>query len=58
VLTTVLLKPEADKTLLPNAARLKNEERLYRSEQKTADKPKHGLTGKAPYKFESSPLQR
>jgi len=21
-------------------------------------KPKHGLTGKAPYKFESSPLQR
>jgi arginine:pyruvate transaminase len=26
--------------------------------EKTADKPKHGLTGKAPYKFESSPLQR
>src|ERR1700731_280026 len=38
--------------------RRRDEERLYRSEQKTADKPKHGLTGKAPYKFESSPLQR
>src|SRR6516162_7806744 len=36
----------------------RDEERLSRSEQKTGFEPKHHLTGKAPYKFESSPLQR
>jgi transposase len=42
----VLSRPMRDRRAVP------------RYEQKTADKPKHGLTGKAPYKFESSPLQR
>src|ERR1700749_1404933 len=38
--------------------RRRDEERLFRSEQRTANKPKHHLTGKAPYKFESISLQR
>ena len=35
-----------------------DEERLSRSEQRTGNKPKHDLTGKAPYRFESTSLQR
>src|SRR5215469_13482290 len=35
-----------------------DEERLSRSEQRTANKPKDHLTGKAPYRFESGSLQR
>src|SRR5205823_11211135 len=35
-----------------------DEERLSRSEQRTGNKPKHDLTGKAPYRFESGFLQR
>jgi len=39
--------------------RRRDEERLSRSEQRTANKPKDHLTGKAPYRFESiSLLQR
>jgi hypothetical protein len=38
--------------------RRRDEERLSRSEQRTDNKPKHHLTGKAPYKFESVSLQR
>src|SRR6516162_7622902 len=38
--------------------RRRDEERLSRSEQRTANKPKDHLTGKAPYKFESGFLQR
>src|SRR6516162_2960118 len=38
--------------------RRRDEERLSRSEQRTANKPKDHLTGKAPYRFESSSLQR
>src|SRR6516225_4608144 len=33
--------------------RRRDEERLSRSEQRTANKPKDHLTGKAPYRFES-----
>jgi hypothetical protein len=36
----------------------KPEERLSRSEQRTANKPKDHLTGKAPFRFESISLQR
>src|SRR5438105_4666400 len=35
-----------------------DEERLSRSEQRTGNKPKHDLTGKAPYRFESTSLQQ
>ena len=35
-----------------------DEERLSRSELKTANKPKDHLTGKAPYRFESCSLQQ
>jgi hypothetical protein len=38
--------------------RRRDEERPSRSEQRTLSKPKHYLTGKAPYKFESISLQR
>src|SRR6516164_2540265 len=38
--------------------RRRDEERLSRSEQRTANKPKDHLTGKAPYRFESASLQR
>src|SRR5215471_3786143 len=38
--------------------RRRDEERLSRSEQRTANKPKDHLTGKAPYRFESISLQR
>ena len=38
--------------------RRRDEERLSRSEQRTAYKPKYHLTGKAPYRFESGSLQR
>src|SRR5438874_11358616 len=38
--------------------RRRDEERLSRSEQRTANKPKYHLTGKAPYRFESCFLQR
>jgi hypothetical protein len=56
VLTTILLKPEADKTLLPPAARLKNEERPSRSEQRILSKTKNNyLTGKAPYSLHARP---
>src|SRR6516165_2958377 len=37
--------------------RRRDEERLSRSEQRTANKPKDHLTGKAPYRFESGSLQ-
>ena len=37
--------------------RRRNEERLSRSEQRTGNKPKYDLTGKAPYRFESISLQ-
>ena len=52
-------RPQAEKILLPPAARLKNEERPSRSEQKTVSTTQNNrLTGKAPYKFESFSLQR
>jgi hypothetical protein len=38
--------------------RRRDEERLSRSEQRTDNKPKHHLTGKAPYRFESISLHR
>src|SRR6516162_3689318 len=38
--------------------RRRDEERLSRSEQRTANKPKDHLTGKAPYRFESASLQQ
>ena len=38
--------------------RRRDEERLSRSEQRTANKPKDHLTGKAPYRFESGSLQQ
>ena len=38
--------------------RRRDEERLSRSEQRTANKPKDHLTGKAPYRFESASLRR
>jgi hypothetical protein len=38
--------------------RRRDEERLSRSEQRTANKPKDHLTGKAPYRFESISLHR
>jgi len=38
--------------------RRRDEERLSRSEQRTANKPKDHLTGKAPYRFESISLQQ
>src|SRR6516165_4696361 len=38
--------------------RRRDEERLSRSEQRTANKPKDHLTGKAPYRFESTSLQQ
>ena len=38
--------------------RRRDEERLSRSEQRTANKPKDHLTGKAPYRFESCSLQQ
>jgi hypothetical protein len=54
---TVFLKPKWITFLTPGA-RLKNEERLSRSEQRTGYDQKNYLTGKAPYKFESGSLQR
>src|SRR3954453_6625323 len=38
--------------------RRRDEERLSRSEQRTANKPKYHLTGKPPYRFESRSLQQ
>src|SRR5215470_12004133 len=38
--------------------RRRDEERLSRSEQRTANKPKDHLTGNAPYRFESTSIQR
>ena len=43
-------RPQVEKILLPPAARLKNEKRPFRSEQKTGNKPNNHLTEKLPYK--------